>query len=222
MFGFFKRKTTALNATPDQKPRYKFIWYEIGESNPFNKKILDIRALTQTMLSWTKDESVARLFLRLRESIGQELINAEIYGSKTVEVYLVYPHNGSKIEGAAYKAKCMEDKWDIYSWNGIIYFTRSWTGEIIYKAYINVTDTDFSIYKIEYHPDEYNSQDISFVESNVHFLIKTLAFGIIYPHKVPATLLTEKDIALYSFNQFGHNCWYATFEDIIDTVVKTI
>jgi len=172
------------------------------------------------MLSWTKDESVARSFLKLRHSVGQELINAEIYGSKNIEVDLVYPHNGSKIEGAAYKAKCMEDKWDIYGWNGIIYFARSWTGEIIYKAHIKVSDTNFSIYKIEYQPDDYNAQDISFVKNNVHFLIKCLAFGNIYPHKVPVTLVSEKDIALYSFNLFGHNCWYATFDEILDTIVK--
>jgi hypothetical protein len=219
LLGLFKKKKKDLAHTHSQTREYKFTWYEIGESNPFNKKVLDIRSLTQYMLSWTKDESVARSFLKLRHSVGQELINAEIYGSKNIEVDLVYPHSGSKIEGAAYKAKCMEDKWDIYGWNGIIYFARSWTGEIIYKAHIKVSDTNFSIYKIEYQPDDYNAQDISFVKNNVHFLIKSLAFGNIYPHKVPVTL-SEKDIALYSFNLFGHNCWYATFDEILDTIVK--
>jgi hypothetical protein len=29
----------------------------------------------------------------------------------------------------------------------------------------------------------------------------------------------QKEIALYSFNQFGHNCWYATCDTIIDAIV---
>jgi hypothetical protein len=140
-------------------------------------------------------------------------------GSKTINVDLVYPHNGSKIEGAAYKAKCMEDKWDIYGWNDIIYFTRSWTGEVVYKAFIIVANTNFKIHEIEYIPNE-NEEDKSLAINNVHFLIKTLAFGAIHPHKVPKSLTTDKDIALYSFNQFGHNCWYATFDEILDTTLK--
>lgn len=220
MFGLFKKKTIKESETHQhQNQEYQFKWYELGDENPFNKRILDIRSLTQNILSFTKDKFVAELFNKQRQSIGQELIGFKRNGSHTVDVNLEYPHNGSKIEGAAYKAKCMEDKWDIYGWNDIIYFTRSWTGEVVYNAFINVSDTNFIIYKIEYIPNE-TEQDESLAINNVHFLIKTLAFGAIYPHKVPTSLTTDKDIALYSFNQFGHNCWYATFDELLDTVLK--
>jgi len=216
MFQFFKKKIKAPSTSQDQE--YKFTWYEIGEGNPFNKRILDIRSLTQHVLSFTKDKSVAELFNKQRQSIGEELIDAIIPASEIIEVNLIYPHNGSKIEGTAYKARCMEDKWDIYGWDNIIYFTRSWTGEIIYKAYIKINDDNFSIYKVEYRPDEYIGHDKSLVTNNVHFLIKTLAFGEIYPHKIPANLVIDKEIALYSFSQFGRNSWYATYDNIIDTI----
>lgn len=220
MFGLFKKKIKESEFNQSQNQEYQFQWYEAGENNPFNKRILDIRSLTQHTLSFTKDKYVAELFNKQRQSIGRELIDTKMPGSKTLNVELVYPHNGAKIEGATYKAKCMEDKWDIYGWNEIIYFTRSWTGEVIYKAFINTTDSNFKIYKIEYIPT-YDDEDSLLAINNVHFLIKTLAFGGVYPHKVPKSLTTEKNIALYSFNQFGHNCWYATFDEILDTTFTT-
>jgi hypothetical protein len=28
------------------------------------------------------------------------------------------------------------------------------------------------------------------------------------------------EIALYSFERFGNKCWYATYDNIVDTVIK--
>jgi hypothetical protein len=219
MFGLFKNRSKLSKSTPANDNTYEFTWYDIGEDNPFNKRILDIRSLTQNTLSSTTDRAVAELFLTLRQSIGSEYIDVDFNGNKSVETKLVYPHNGAKIEGAAYKAKCMEDKWDIYGWNDIIYLTRSWTGELKYKAYISVSNTNFTIYRIEYSPDDYTDNDTALVINNVHFLINTLAFGKVYPHQIPQNIIIEKDIAVYSFSLFGHNCWYATYDNILDTVV---
>src|ERR1700722_18734053 len=118
MFGLFKNKQKESEVSQPKKEEYNFKWYEPGEGNPFNKRILDIRRLTQTMLSFTSDKDVAELFVKRRSSVGEELIGIQMPDSKTISVNLEYPHNGSKMEGAGYRAKCMEDKWDIYFWNG--------------------------------------------------------------------------------------------------------
>jgi hypothetical protein len=221
MFGFFKRKNKRKESEAFQSNTegYDFKWYDLGDGNPFNKRLLDIRSLTQSLLSFTSDQKVAELFNKLRHSIGEELIDVKPEGAKTITVNLEYPHNGSKMEGAGYKATSMEDKWDIYFWNGIMYLTRSWTGEVIYKAHVTVSAANFTITKIEYAEDEYAHADPSLVIDNVHFIVWSHAFGRVFPHRVPKTLIAEKDIALYSFNQFGHNCWYATYDSIIDTVI---
>ena len=221
MFGLFKKKNKGKESESFQNKteEYDFKWHDLGKDNPFNKKILDIRSLTQTMLSFTSDKEVAVLFNKQRHSIGEKLINVKLEGSKTIPANLEYPHNESKMEGAGYKAKCMEDKWDIYFWNGVMYLTRSWTGEVIYKAHTNVAETNFTITKIEYSENEYTQADPSLVFDNVHFIVLSHAFGRPFPHRVPKTLINEKDIALYSFNQFGHNCWYATYDTILDAIV---
>jgi hypothetical protein len=219
MFGLFKKKKKESESYQGKAEEYNFKWYDVGESNPFNKRILDIRSLTQTMLSFTSDKEVAVLFNKQRRSIGEELIDIKLNDSKILPANLEYSHNGSKMEGAGYKAKCMEDKWDIYFWNGIMYLTRSWTGEVVYKAHINFSETNFTITKIEYSENEFTQADPSLAIDNVHFIILSHAFGRPFPHRIPKTLINEKDIALYSFNQFGHNCWYATYDTILDAIV---
>lgn len=218
MSGIFRKKKKESEAYQNID-EYEFKWYNIGEDNPFNKKILDVRSLTQKILSFTKDKSVAELFNKQRHSIGEELIGVKIASSKTILTNLEYPHNGSKMEGAGYKAKCMEDKWDLYFWDGIMYITRSWTGEVIYKAYTTVAENNFTITQIEYSENQYTGEDPTLVIDNVHFIVLSHAFGRPFPHRIPKTLIDEKEIALYSFNQFGHNCWYATHDTITDTVV---
>ena len=64
MFGFFRKKKKQeeekkLEAPQSAANEHQFKWYEPGPDNPFNKRILDCRSLTQTMLATTSDASVA-------------------------------------------------------------------------------------------------------------------------------------------------------------------
>jgi hypothetical protein len=219
MFGFFSGKNKNKESESLQDTgEYKFTWHDIGPKNPFNKRILDCRSLTQTLLSFTKDKSIAESFSEQRKSVGREFIEMRISDSKSQEVNISYPHNGEKIEGAVFKAKSMEDKWDIYGWNNTLFFVRSWTGELVYKASITVSEKDFVINKVEYQLLEEYKKDPSLAVDDVHFIIMSHAFGRPFPHRVPK-INGDKEIALYSFSKFGRNCWYATFDSILDTTV---
>lgn len=220
MFESF-RKTVKESAIIQSSTReHKLTWHEPGDDNPFNKRVLDIRGFTQTSLFVTRSRFVAEIFTERRKSNGQELVAAKMYNKETIDANINYQHHRPLIDGVLYNAKCMEDKWDVYAWNDIIYFTRSWTGEVVYKAFIRKAERGFAVYKIDYIPENYNNHNQALVINIVHFLIKTLIFGSIYPNKVPSFLKTDTEIAIYSFSQFGHNCWYATFDDILDTVTK--
>ncbi len=134
--------------------------------------------------------------------------------SATVSVSLKYPHNGAALRGIVFKAKEMECKWDIYIYDDIFYFTRSWTGNLLFKAAAKINADSIEITTIEYPAAE--DQDLSI--SNVHFLIMSHALGRVFPHMVPP-ISSNEDIALYSFSTFGNRACYATFDTIIDTVV---
>lgn len=217
MFSWFKKKkATPEQSTPSQKRNYDFRWYEIGEENPFNKRILDIRNFTGNMTSTTSDLTVAEKFTQLRRSNGEEYIGQHVADSATVSVSLKYPHNGAALHGIVFKAKEMECKWDIYIYDDIFYFTRSWTGNLLFKATAKINADSIEITSIEYPSAE--DQDLSI--SNVHFLIMSHALGRVFPHMVPP-ISSNEDIALYSFSTFGNRACYATFDTIVDTVVAT-
>ena len=43
---------------------------------------------------------------------------------------------GQSRDGPLFVARQMEDKWDIYLYDGHLYFARSWTGELVFRAVI--------------------------------------------------------------------------------------
>ena len=212
MFKLFKKKDK-----PEQT--YKFEWYDVGERNPFNKRILDCRNYTQTNLATTSDKNIAEKFNRLRQSDGNQYISHGFKNKITLDTNLKYPPTGSQLTNLIFKAQSFDEKWDIYIYDNCFYFTRSWTGELIYKAFATRDSNHVTIYKIELETNDSVHKSIAIC--NVYFLITTQILKGILPHRVPAKLKTEMEIALYSFSQFGNKCWYATYDDILDTVIKT-
>jgi len=214
MFNWFKKKSKEREAA--KNGQYDFKWFEIGDQNPFNKRILDIRPFTQTIISTTSDPSVVATFNELRSSTGTKYVGQKMPGARTTQTTLSYPHNGAPLNGIVFKSDSMDCKWDIYAYDNCFYFVRSWTGELIYKASIIITADKISITTIE----DGGKEEIIDVINNVHFLIVSHATGWAHPHKIPAALINEKEIAHYSFNLFGNRACYACYEDITDTITK--
>lgn len=218
MFGLFKKKQKEIKkpeVLQKEEGNFKFKWYEIGEENPFNKRIIDIRSFTQTMISTSSQQDVAEKYSALRRSLGKEYRGASIPHSKSVSANLKYPHDGAAVEGIVFKADAMEVKWDIYVYDDVFYFTRSWTGNLGYKVTARINADSIELLTIECSSDE----DDLIVINNVHFLIMAHVLGKVYPHMIPKELESENDIALYSFSMFGKKACYATYETITDTVI---
>jgi hypothetical protein len=213
MFNFFKKK-----GIERPKATYKFEWHDIGEGNPFNKRILDCRDFTQNNLATTGDKSIVETYTRLRRSDGKEYVTQEFKNKITIETALKYPPTGSQLTNLVFKAKSFDEKWDIYIHDSCFYFVRSWTGELVYKAFGSVDSNNVTIYKLEL--EDNSLVDKSIAVSHVHFLVSTQILKGIIPHRVPSNLKTDMEIALYSFSQFGNKCWYATYDDILDVVIK--
>lgn len=206
-FNWFKKK--AKKDTPS------FQWIEIGKDNPFNKRVLDVRPLTWNTTATTTDKTIAETYNLLRNSNGEGYTYVNEKNKEVADVLLEYSHSGEPLEGIVFKADSMDCKWDIYIYNTIFYFTRSWTGDLIYSAHAEVLPDKIIINKIEFP----QGMDIELAKSDIHFLLKSHAMGQVLPHQVPRDLESDIDIALYSFKQFGNKGCYACFEDITDTVI---
>jgi len=197
------------------RAEYKFKWYDPGGENPFPIRILDVRNLTWNVVATTSDKSIAESFLAQRETDGREFLEAEIENSRTIECDLVFPHNGAKLEGIVYKSESMDVKWDIYVYNSVFLFVRSWTGQIQYRAFADITDTNIRIHKIETQTDH-----IETAPQAVYFIFATHAMGRVLPHTIPRDTPNDpQQIGLLSFNLYGKHGCYATYEDILQITI---
>lgn len=196
-----------------QKPREpepELTWYDPGPQNPFGVRLLDCRAVAWNLVATTADRTIAERYVVLRESDGRQLIDAAIPDSVRVPTSLTFPHDGANLEGIVFKADSMEVKWDIYIYNSVFLFARSWTGDLCYRALAKVSETDIQISEIEC-----SRSATELAASHVYFLIATHAMGRVLPHRVPAdTPRDPRAIAALSFSLFGKLGCYATFEDV--------
>ena len=168
------------------------------------------------MTAFSDDQFVAVRFSVNRQSNGSEFRGAEISNAAHVPTNLTYPHNGETLEGIIFKADEMEVKWDICIYDNCFFFVRSWTGELVYKAHAEILSDKIIIGEIDYAADT----DAIYAVNAVHFLMKSHAFGQIFPHYVTDLPDNEKSIALLSFNQFGNKACYACYEDITDALIS--
>ena len=82
-----------------------------AQENLFGIEILDCRPITLGTMSTTKDPEIARRFLELRGSSGQEFRGVQPKGARSIHCDLTYPHEGQPKDGPLFKAEQMEDKW---------------------------------------------------------------------------------------------------------------
>jgi hypothetical protein len=204
-----------------QESQHEFIWYDPGQDNPFNKRILDIRAFSSNITSATDKDTDDR-FWNLRESDGLEFTQVDSSKFLSFNCNLIYPHSGNVLEGVLYKAKSLEIKWDIYARNSIFYFVHSLSGDLIFKAYANIGEKEIKINKIEYNSNHnlYNF-DESIIVDVVHFIILSHLFCLIVPHPIPDFIPEDETrlIANLSFKLFGPYAVYATKESILDLAI---
>jgi hypothetical protein len=195
---------------------YNFKWYDPGPENPFGIRVLDCRPLTWHVVATTKDKSVAERYNCLRHSDGKDLIRSPINDSVRCPVSLKFPHNGAALNGIVFKADSMDVKWDIYIYNSIFLFARSWTGELCYRAVAAVGPSEIHITEIEC-----SSSEAKIAAAHVYFLMGTHAMRRVLPHRLPeGTPEDPMTMATLSFNLFGKFGCYASFEDVTVIPIK--
>ncbi len=182
------------------------------QENPFGIEILDCRPFALRMVAVTGDPEIAARFLQLRNSFGEELRGVIPKRARAVACSLAYPYQGEIQDGALFKAREMEDKWDIYLYEGYLYFSRSWTGELIFRARMEFTPEITSVTAIETaSPDE----DF-FIIQQVDYLIRSHLFKRQVPHPLPKNLGRDaQQLALYSFSQYGRRGLYGSFSNTL-------
>jgi hypothetical protein len=172
------------------------------------------------MQSTTNDKKVASRFLELRRSLGLQHIDKKPEASVHVECNLRYPFSGGTKDGPLITAKVMEDKWDIYLYQGSLYVARSWTGSLVFRIAIEFLEPSATITSFEASPGAVKEGEWLAI-SEVDFLMKSHIFRREAPHTLPPSVPDDMfGIAAYSFQAYGRWASFATFEDATQVPLK--
>lgn len=191
---------------------FKMLTWLEPHSSRFGVRCLDCRPFSQSMFSTTDDPKIAARFSALRASDGREHAGMSPSSAVVVEATLTYRYEGESQDGPVFVAEVMEDKWDIYLYDGYLYFTRSWTGELVFKARVEFTPGCATVSLVEVA--NHAAEDKAFALRQVDFLIKSHIMGREVPHPLPPDMPEQiETIALYSFSSYGRRAAFATYGD---------
>jgi hypothetical protein len=225
----FRRKTfdpraTTLNLEPPSKsieghgtadPSNGIRWIPAAE-NRFGVDVLDCSAFAQSMVSWTSDVQITMRFSELRGSQGEHCRGKDV-NDHSVTCRLEYPSD-RHLDGPVFRAEEMEDKWDIFLLDGVLHFSRSWTGDLVYKATIKFNDSQAIVNLIRGQREPGSSEDPVAV---VDYLIKSHVYGLVVPHPLPKTdQASVGDLARWSFARYGRRGLFGTKQDVTHLIVR--
>jgi len=152
MFKFFRKKKKATKQVSesehvDEQGFESPVWYKVGEGNPFDAEILDVRSVTLNIVATTTEQWIAENFSTSRADNGSGFVEKEIDNSSSFEISISYPHNGELLEGVVVKSQSMDEKWDIYANTAILSegeLELSMTGSYLRQEDITVPAGEFS------------------------------------------------------------------------------
>ena len=184
--------------------------------NPFRVNLLDCSAFAESMVSLTSSADIATRFSQLRGAQGEHCRGKDPDNAVTTDCHLEYP-SARHDDGPIFQAQQMEDKWDVFLFDGHLYFARSWTGELVYKASVRFEDSKAVVVEIRRRGEARTEEDSVAV---VDFLIKSHVYGLVAPHPLPKSpQLAVADLVQWSFARYGRRGLFGTAEDVTHLAV---
>ncbi len=199
----------------------KSVWYGTPMTSSTSNQdsspgLIDCRELSLSMTSWTQNPEIAEIFFARQKADGSDLVGKLPNGAREFMCDLTYPIKTKPPQGPLFKAAQMEDKFNVYHYDGVFYFERSWTGELYFavKAVWSENLLRFTTAYLE----EKRGDDELFARRVIDFLFKSHCLNMVVPHPVWPSLRKsdKKEIQLWSFSIFGRRAWHGSFDETID------
>jgi hypothetical protein len=108
----------------------------------------------------------------------------------------------------------MEEKWDVTWLSPLIYFTRSWTGDVVFRVQVEFKNHQMVVRELLAANPPGEGPDEQQAACDADFLIKTLMYGWQGPHFLRCSPSDDPmTIAMASFAKFGRLGLFATYVD---------
>ena len=193
------------------------VWIEAQE-NTWGKRVLDCRPLTGGLMSWTEDKETAEWFASRKPDYGIQLIDQHPREARLQLMNLSYPitWTSDPEDGPVFFSSEMEEKWDLFFYTDILYFARSWTGELIFRGHVEFRNQLMLIAEAEV--DGKTFSDPEFCRRLLDFLVKSHMYCWLVPAPVPAEYADQPHaMAMAAFSLYGRIAPLATTDDTIGT-----
>jgi hypothetical protein len=187
---------------------------------PFGVEILDCIPSARGMLATTSDPQIARRFGQLLTR--EDLLARTPADVREVPCDLTYTLREPLVEGPVFRSRKMEEKWDVYFYDGQLYCTRSWTGHVVFRAGLEQAAVQAHVRRIEFSLEKIipcDSADDEFVLQIFDFVVKSHVAWVMSLHPLPPSSQEEspRTLALFSFSLYGQRGLYGTFADTLTT-----
>lgn len=185
------------------------------EENRWGVQVLDVRPMTQGMLSTSRDPQCATNAISFLQDDGLSFVTVKPSVARVTDTNLSFPSSGL-FDGALFLPRVMEEKWAIYYHANHILFIRSWTRTLLVRAEIQVADGDVRIGRTEGAFTDENEAP-RFTARVLEYLLRSHALEEVYP----APLVSHPDdlrlAARWCFSMFGRRAFLASAEEIPST-----
>ena len=207
---FGKEEKEESDKTEEQENKYQLPWIAADE-NPWKVSILDLRPISQRMLSTSKDSQMAENAVSYGQEDGLVFLEQTPQSEQSFETNFSFPIDDTLERGVLFIPSKMEQKWAIYYHENKLLFIRSWLREVYVIAETVQENKQVIITKIHGEFTEDESQ--AFTESTLKFLIHSHVLGEIVPAPLPQDMKESTDAAgLWSFSTYGNMAHFGHFE----------
>ena len=189
-----------------QAPRIP--WIDAADT-PWGVPVLDVRAVTQNMISTSADPQCAANAISFGRDDGPAFAADEPASPRVIGALIRFRVNAPLADGALFRPRQMEHKWAIFHVQRRILFVRSWTRKLhaiaeltAHEGYVEITKIRGAFTDTEESP--------LFTTMMVDFILRSHALGIVYPAPLPEGLEQPLEAAMWCFQMFGNLALCAT------------
>lgn len=203
---FGKSKQQETNASEEELP-----WIEAAE-NPWNLRLLDLRSISQTMISTSQDPQMATNAVSYRSEDGTTFWTQMPDKDRSITSDIVLPVDGKLAPGVLFIPERMEHKWAIYFDGEFLIFVRSWLRQVFVVAKTRQENNQLMVENIlgEFSPGETEA----FTNAYLNFLLISHAIGEIVPAPLPKELESDTNNAgLWAFSNYGNMAHIGVFDE---------
>lgn len=217
---FGKGKNDKPEKKEDKKSQYDLNWVQPNQ-NPWNIELLDLRPISQTMLSSSKDPKMASNAISYNQEDGLIFLGQNPKSNKSVESNLSFPIDSKLENGVLFIPSTMENKWAIYFHQNKILFIRSWLREVFVIAETIQENNQLIVKKI--NGEFTDNETKEFTESVLKFLIHSHVLKETVPAPIPIELKRDTDNSgLWAFSSYGNMAHFGHFEESITYSTESI